>query len=719
MSESPRKASVAVPGGPHMSESPRKGSVAVPGGPHMSESPRKGSVAVPGGPHMSESPRKGSVAVPGGPHMSESPRKGSMAVPRLLFRRASGTGEGAESDPAEVVPAHSLGAAGVAFVQNALASNARRVVDFLKDWHRNKDGNVSREELRTLCDRLMIDAPMAAIDGVFALWDDQKTGRVSLIELERTLKVLSRAVSAAHAPKASIPPFRTKNPKSLRRHGPTVGADVARADAIVARLSDATALDEAHRYLMRHAWRMIGLFEPPPLADHEWDVSIGRSDWEKACLSLGFPGDAEAAARLFDSLAGPAAKSLPLAQLKSVVRPGGRLPSQATEPPRYVRSPRAERVRRAAAGGARPIPARLPAIVGIRASPAVPSRLPGIHLTNDPPQRGLTASASVPVWLTGFRHRNTREGPGEGGRRARDTGGEGSSLGDRFRGTGGEGSPVAGGGPSHLGEPASPGESPKRASFAPSAVLFSSVGGGSEPAVAPQLQRPGWIFDRMWRRGELKLRMRIADTILLEAAELGSWLFTDKEGNVKRKNRDKLAPAVASAEFERSAAKLHKLHVGAGTGYVAVALSTSGESTLLTAIALSEMMRDSHFLQCTAALQLFVPSHGGNGTQYRCDYTRDGRHALGATLAVSKVAFLGVQGPEAKPADSNDGFGLADEPQVCIYLYLSIYLSICMYVCIYVSVSIYLSIYLSIYIHTSLCLLLDLISYRWLARSFS
>jgi hypothetical protein len=62
----------------------------------------------------------------------------------------------------------------------------------------------------------------------------------------------------------------------------------------------------------------------------------------------------------------------------------------------------------------------------------------------------------------------------------------------------------------------------------------------------------------MWRRGAGKLRLRIADTIVMDGAEIDHWLFTDRQGLVKRKNRDKLTGLVATAHMERIARKLHR-----------------------------------------------------------------------------------------------------------------------------------------------------------------
>jgi hypothetical protein len=67
-------------------------------------------------------------------------------------------------------------------------------------------------------------------------------------------------------------------------------------------------------------------------------------------------------------------------------------------------------------------------------------------------------------------------------------------------------------------------------------------------------------------------------------------------------------------------------------------------------------------LNGVASLQLFIPSHGGNGTQYVCEYSRDGVDTYASKCAVSKLAYVGLHGPEAMNS-SDAAVALAEEPQ--------------------------------------------------------
>jgi hypothetical protein len=101
--------------------------------------------------------------------------------------------------------------------------------------------------------------------------------------------------------------------------------------------------------------------------------------------------------------------------------------------------------------------------------------------------------------------------------------------------------------------------------------------------------------------------------------------------------------------------------VSGGAEYVAVSRGHSGESKLLTAEALGALFTITASLNAVASLQLFIPSHGGNGTQYVCEYSRDGVDTYYSKCAVSKLAFVGLQGPEAMAGDVN--VGVKEEPQ--------------------------------------------------------
>jgi len=101
--------------------------------------------------------------------------------------------------------------------------------------------------------------------------------------------------------------------------------------------------------------------------------------------------------------------------------------------------------------------------------------------------------------------------------------------------------------------------------------------------------------------------------------------------------------------------------VSGGAEYVAVARGHGGESKLLTAEALGALFSTTASFNAVASLQLFIPSHGGNSTQYVCEYSRDGVSTYASRCAVSKLAYVGLQGPEAMAGDA--ALDPMEEPQ--------------------------------------------------------
>ena len=110
------------------------------------------------------------------------------------------------------------------------------------------------------------------------------------------------------------------------------------------------------------------------------------------------------------------------------------------------------------------------------------------------------------------------------------------------------GSKGGGGGPSG---------GPSAASAAPRPSMFAA---DLQPQQEPTVQKWEWLYQHLWRKGaETRgdvppLQLLIADTVILSpTSELQHWLFTAKDGRVRRKNPDKLTAHTVREAFERAA----------------------------------------------------------------------------------------------------------------------------------------------------------------------
>jgi len=70
----------------------------------------------------------------------------------------------------------------------SLKANAGRVMDLLREWDTNGDGEVDRKEFHKAMPLLGFEAPKAEIDALFDEWDTDGGGTLSFKELQRILK---------------------------------------------------------------------------------------------------------------------------------------------------------------------------------------------------------------------------------------------------------------------------------------------------------------------------------------------------------------------------------------------------------------------------------------------------------------------------------------------------------------------------------------------------
>ena len=72
-------------------------------------------------------------------------------------------------------------------LRNALTANAVRIIDLFREWDDSGDGEVSKAEFRKAMIMLGFEVPRKDIDSLFDLWDPDRSGRLTVQELNKQL----------------------------------------------------------------------------------------------------------------------------------------------------------------------------------------------------------------------------------------------------------------------------------------------------------------------------------------------------------------------------------------------------------------------------------------------------------------------------------------------------------------------------------------------------
>lgn len=198
-------------------------------------------------------------------------------------------------------------------------------------------------------------------------------------------------------------------------------------------------------------------------------------------------------------------------------------------------------------------------------------------------------------------------------------------------------------------------------------LLTSSASAVSLPSMfAADLEGPAelvtqpweWVFTHLARKSAgttlPSLPLQIADTVLLSpTTELTTWLFTSRDGTVRRKNSDKLTPANVREAFERASLRFAAFNTQSLT---TVVRRSGAGAQILDDAAMRDLTKDSGDLSGIVALQLYMHPKGGNGTRYVCEYELD-RATLRIRTSFHKRVYLGSNGIES------NRYGAAPEGQ--------------------------------------------------------
>ena len=170
-------------------------------------------------------------------------------------------------------------------LRDALSKSAVKVVDLFKDWDKDGNGKVSKEEFRKAMGLLGFSVPAEDIDALFDSWDPDGSGVLSMGELGEQLSEHKAQLEAQR--KARALKKRTQTEEKVLLRGFDVDED-----------SDKSVAEQLRDALSKSSARVVDLFK-------EWDTDgngkISREEFRKAMGLLGFSVPAEDIDVLFDS----------------------------------------------------------------------------------------------------------------------------------------------------------------------------------------------------------------------------------------------------------------------------------------------------------------------------------------------------------------------------------------------------------------------------------
>jgi len=170
-------------------------------------------------------------------------------------------------------------------LRDALSKSAVKVVDLFKDWDKDGNGKVSKEEFRKAMGLLGFSVPAEDIDALFDSWDPDGSGVLSMGELGEQLSEHKAQLEAQR--KARALKKRTQTEEKVLLRGFDVDED-----------SDKSVAEQLRDALSKSSARVVDLFK-------DWDTDgngkISREEFRKAMGLLGFSVPAEDIDALFDS----------------------------------------------------------------------------------------------------------------------------------------------------------------------------------------------------------------------------------------------------------------------------------------------------------------------------------------------------------------------------------------------------------------------------------
>ena len=189
-------------------------------------------------------------------------------------------------------------------LRDALSKSAVKVVDLFKDWDKDGNGKVSKEEFRKAMGLLGFSVPAEDIDALFDSWDPDGSGVLSMGELGEQLSEHKAQLEAQR--KARALKKRTQTEEKVLLRGFDVDED-----------SDKSVAEQLRDALSKSSARVVDLFK-------EWDTDgngkVSREEFHKAMGLLGFSVPAEDIDALFDSWDPDGSGLLSIGELKQELK---------------------------------------------------------------------------------------------------------------------------------------------------------------------------------------------------------------------------------------------------------------------------------------------------------------------------------------------------------------------------------------------------------------
>ena len=169
---------------------------------------------------------------------------------------------------------------------------------------------------------------------------------------------------------------------------------------------------------------------------------------------------------------------------------------------------------------------------------------------------------------------------------------------------------------------------------------------------------PVWAWEGLWRPGAGKCRLGVTETTLVENGQLSTWLFTAKDGTIKRKNKDN----VSLPAFYKRALQVSLSNPRNAARTVATVYYADGRAELVDAEGWEKMFHGSSSVPShVVAIQAYrhprdTSEKDGSSTVFRNVFRRVGDKGFETSQATFRI-MEGAAGAAEKEKEGAAGGG--------------------------------------------------------------